>query len=339
LGLLFLCVPLQSITAEDFRVIIAGAGALSPDTPAGNSINLNYNSTALVYPGSDTRFYRGIELELVVPQEYIYYRGSLAIVIYTALSMQDGKDVPAVESWSAASTPSPENGPIADFSGTQYFIEAIPNKLQSAYQIPVRPGSGLKSGPYTSVLPALGMEAFPLAVRIMPVIKGLAPEIESMTFVLTYRPVLSDEGALKLSISYPPNLADKPWKASIDDKPLDDHAKELLLKEGEHHLSITSEDYRNENRVFVVERTKTLDLAVALQDPTPLLLFDGPQDAQIFLDNVPVTAQDGPVQAPPGPHEVRFELSDYAIIKKITTERGKTYRVALQVDVLVSEVE
>jgi hypothetical protein len=171
----------------------------------------------------------------------------------------------------------------------------------------------------------------------MPVIKGLSEELETIVFHLTVKPVLSDEGAVKLSPRYPEQLQGKPFTVLIDDMVVENPTEERLLKEGEHHLVILSEDYRNESRRFVVERAKVLDLTIELQDPTPLIIFEAPQNARIFLDNTPIYREREAIPVEPGVHEAKFQVGDYTIIKTLTIQRGKTYRVAMSVDIEVLE--
>ena len=114
-------------------------------------------------------------------------------------------------------------------------------------------------------------------------------------------------------------------------------ADERLLKEGEHHLVVLSKDYRNESRRFVVERAKTLDLIIELQDPTPLIIFEAPQNARVFLNNAPVQREGEAVPVEPGTHEAKFQVGDYTLIKTLKIQRGKTYRIAMTVDINVVE--
>jgi hypothetical protein len=102
---------------------------------------------------------------------------------------------------------------------------------------------------------------------------------------------------------------------------------------------ILSDDYRNENRRFLVERAKTLDLAITLQDPTPLIIFEAPENARIFLDNDRILGSQEPYPVEPGSHEVRFLVGEYTTVQILNVQRGKTYRVALTVDVNISESE
>jgi hypothetical protein len=227
---------------------------------------------------------------------------------------------------------------VADLEGRRIAFDPLPGKIQIVYQVPLRPSSGLKSSPYVTVLASTALpSSFPLLFRIMPVIKGLSAELENMIFQLSAKPILGDEGLVKLNFRYPEQLKGKPFTVLIDDILISNHSEELLLKEGERHLVILSEDYRNESRRFAVERARTLELHIALQDPTPLLIFEAPQNSRIFLDNAPVFLGRDPIPVEPGLHEVKINLGDYTITKTFVAQRGKTYTIPLAVDINVIE--
>ncbi|GHV60572.1 hypothetical protein AGMMS49587_02310 [Spirochaetia bacterium] len=307
--------------AEPLRVLVAGSLELSLDMPAGASVPLGYNGSAVLLLGVGARFFKGIELELSAPRAWLANQGSLAAAAYADLDK-----IPPLG--------------IADINGRRILFEPIPNKLQTFYQIPIRSGHGLRTTPYVTVLSSvISPASYPVLFRILPVVKGLSDELENMVFQLSAKPILGDEGAVKISFRYPEQLHGKSFTVLIDDKVIDRPTEERLLKEGEHHLVILSDDYRNENRRFLVERAKTLDLAIELQDPTPLIIFEAPENARIFLDNAPVRSSLEPIPVEPGTHEVRFLVGDYTTIQVLNVQRGKTYRVALTVDVNVSESE
>ena len=67
--------------------------------------------------------------------------------------------------------------------------------------------------------------------------------------------------------------------------------------------------------------------------------FEAPENARIFLDNAPVLRERESVPVEPGVHEAKFQIGDYTVIKTLTIERGKTYRVAMAVDINVLESE
>jgi len=305
--------------AESFRALLTGTLDLSASGPEGATITLSSNGSALVRLGKDTRFLKGIELELTAPQAWLAYRGSLAMLVYSELDHQ------------------PVRG-TNDLEGRRIAFEPLPNKVVSVYQIPTRSQHGLRTSPYAAVIPDIIPPAsFPIMFRLMAIIKGMNEELENMTFTLTARPIFSDEGAVKISPRYPQQLRGKPFTVLIDDTVIANPAEERLLKEGEHHLVILSDNYRNESRRFMVERSKTIDLVIELQDPTPLIVFESPENAKIFLNNNPVSRDSGPIPVDPGVHEAKFIIGDYTLTKTINVQRGKTYKVAVNVGIDINE--
>jgi len=319
--LFFLLLVSFQVQGESFRALVAGVNKVSLSGPESGAVPLSYVSSSLIQLEGDTRFYRGIQLELTAPANYLNYRGSLAVVLYGDLNK------------------TPETG-IADLEGRRLGSEPLPAKIQTIYQIPLKADNGLRTTPYVTVLSAvIDPSSFPLLFRLMPVIKGISDELETMVFSFSVKPILSDEGALRISFRYPENLPGRPLTVLIDDGVIDNPGEERLLKEGEHHLVILSDDYRNQSSRFVVERAKVLDLTVELQDPTPLLIFEYPEETKVYLDNVLLPNSRVPQPAEPGLHELRFQVGDYTVVRPLFVQKGKTYRVALSVDVNVSESE
>jgi hypothetical protein len=307
--------------AESFRTLVAGQLDVSASVPEGTTLPLSYVDSAVINLGGDDRFLRGVELELRVPQAYLKYRGSLSIVIYAKL---DHNPAPGV----------------ADLTAQRFGFELMPNKLQAVYRIPVREGHGFKASPYVSIPTGIiPPSSFPLLFRVMPVIKGLPDELETLRFQLSAKPVLSEEGALKITLRYPEKLKDKPLTLRLDDDVVDIPPRELLLKEGEHHIAIVSDDYRNESRRIMIERSKVQELVIDLQDPTPLVTIEAPENAVVLFDGQTVADPRASFPAEPGEHEIRFRVGDYSVVKPVTLRKGRVYRIALSIDVTVSEEE
>jgi len=307
------------LEAESLRVLIAGEAVISLDRTEGSSVSLSYVDSALISLKGDLRFFRGIQLDLTAPAGFPVYRGFLASALYGNLAFV------------------PDPG-IADIECSQLHMETLPNRIINTWQIPIRSLHGLRASPYVMIpTDVVSPISFPLVFRLLPVVKGISEELEKMIFNLQVKPILGDEGAVKINIKYPQQLPGKPLTVLIDDEVISNHHEELLLKEGEHHLVILSEDYRNESRRFLVEKAKILDLIVELQDPTPLLVFESPEGALIFVDNKQVSDSRIPYPVEPGLHEVRIQMSNYSIVRPVTVQKGKTYRIALSVDLNITE--
>ncbi len=313
-----------AVGAESFRTIVAGKLDISSAHQDGRTLQLGYIDSAVIVLDADRRFLRGVELELKVPQAYQKYRGSVAIALYTATSALAASSLPA--------------SGVADVEGDRVGFELLPNKLQVIYQIPLRKDHGLKASPYVSIpTGVLPVSAFPLIFRLQPVMKGLPEELETMKFQLSAKPLITDKGALRLTVKYPEKLKDRPFTLLIDDDVMDDPGREQILTEGEHRASFISEDYRNENRLFVIERGKVQELVVELKDPTPVVSIEAPENASVFFDDTLIGDPTQAFTTEPGEHVVRFVVGDYSILKSLTVRKGRTYRVSISIDVNVAE--
>jgi len=227
---------------------------------------------------------------------------------------------------------------VADMEGDRIAFAPLPSRMRIVYHIPVRAQHELRTT--TTVIVPSGIiqhGSFPILFRLMPVAKGLDDVFEQLTFNVTARPIIGSEGAVRLIPRYPPQLRNRPFTVLIDDNVINNTSEEILLREGEHHLVVLSDDYRNESRRFVVERARVLDLIIELQDPTPVVIFESPQNARIFLNNVQISTNSVTVE--PGTHEIRFQIGDYTITRSITVQRGKTYRVSVDIDLSIQEDE
>ena len=318
--IILLIISIQ-VKADPLRLFIAGEVDVSLNNPDGSTVSLSYNDTVLIHLSGDLRFLRGIQLELTAPQSLIGYPGNLASALYVDLNQI------------------PSNG-IVDIDARQVNFEVLPNKILNIWQIPLRTSHGLRNSPYITIATdTINPISFPMLFRLMPVIKGISQELERMIFHLNVKPILIDEGAVKLNFSYPEQVQRRPIVVLINDEVVDIYEDELFLREGEHHLLILSDDYRNLSRRFVIERARILNLNVELQDPTPLLVFEHPEGTVIFVDSVQVMNTQIPFPVEPGLRNIRFEMSDYSIIRPITVQRGMTYRISLSVDVNITESE
>lgn len=304
-----------ALYAENIRADIVDVSELTREKPV--AFTLGFNDSAALIPEKDTRFFRGVEIEITAPQVWLAHHGGLAVVLYAGANKPPSKGRNELEV-------------------TQVRSDVIAGRIQTVYQIPVRKNHNLRDTPYGTVLPVIAPQDFPLIIRIMPITKDLPAEVENMRFQVNARSILSDEGAAKINVRYPANLRNKPYTLLIDDIIVENAQNELLFREGEHHLMIISGDYRNESRRFLVERSKTIELNIMLQDVTPLLIFEVPDNSRVFLDNARVTPG-APRPVEQGNHEIKVQVSDYTIIKSLYVQKGKTYRVSFIVDLAVQE--
>jgi len=315
---IFLVIPGILAQAEAFRTVVEGTVEISPERAAEAPVTIGINSAIIINLGAEARFLRGIELEITAPQGWLQYRGSLVMMMYNNINPQTATGV-------------------VDVVGSRIAFEPLPSRLRITYHIPIRNQHGLRNTTTTSVPSTVAQPAtFPIMFRLMQVAKGLPNEFERMRFSVVVRPILSDEGAVRLVPRFPPNQRNRPFTVLINDNVITNISEQIMLREGENHLVVLSDEYRNISRRFVVERGRVTDLIIDLQDSTPIIIFEAPANAQIFLNNNQIRGRDS-VTVEPGTHEVRIQVGDYTLIRTLNVQRGKTYRVAMAVDLTIHE--
>jgi len=316
-GMLLVALASHS-SADSFRVRSMTVVSLDIANPAPASVELGYNdAVGIVFP-LDTRFLRGVEIEIRMPKEILEYSGSMAYGLYTQ---------PA---------PAPAPGKI-DYRADQLALQTLPSRIATVIQIPLQKNHRLKTSPYSTVLSAVvNPSSGPLVLRLLPVMKGLPENIENLIFHTRIKPLLADEGGFTLKLVYP-GEEQSPVSIRVDETIYNIAEDMVILPPGTHQLSVVSEQYRSEVRMFTVEQARVTELEVALKDTTPLLFLAAPDTAEIFVDDVQIEDRTIPLQLSPGEHLVLFRIGDYELTRSVLAEKGHDYTVSMIVDIKVTE--
>jgi hypothetical protein len=320
----FLCPPVRA-SAEDLRTIVAGTASLSADASDGVRLSLAYNEAVSVVLPKDSSYIQGFEIEIKIPPAAQAMPGALAYELWRRVD------------------PAPDKNRYG-YEGERIITQALPARASLVIQVPVRKDHNLKSGPYATVIPAV-VEAkdFPFLFKFYPISKGIPAELENAQFQVRIRPLLTDEGGLRLSIHYPEAAEKAAIVVSVDDKRLSDARyldgrEALVLKAGTHYLRVSSEQYRDESRTFTIEQGRTLDLVIDLQDTAPLVMVEAPDSAQVSIDGKRLTGDlKVAFTVDVGEHVVACRIGDYTVTRRFTAFRGKTYKIVLSVDLQVQE--
>lgn len=322
LGSLALAVPSG---AEELRTIVAGTAALSAEAPEGTRLSVAYNEAVAIVLPKESPFIQGFEIEVKIPQAAINFPGALAYELWRRLD------------------PAPDKNRFG-YEGDRIITQPLPPRGSLVLQVPIRKDHSLKTSPYSTVIPTiLDPKDFPLVFKFYAISKGIPPELENAAFQVRIRPLLTDEGALRVSLHFPEGADKTAVVVSLDDKRLTDarylDGRDLLvLKAGTHYLRVSSDKFRDESRTFTIDQGRVLDLVIELQDTTPLLVIEAPDSAQISIDGQRLKPdQRTSLNVDVGEHTVSCRIGDYVITRKFTAYRGKTYRLVLAVDLQVQE--
>ncbi len=317
-GILFLTLTMAPLCGESFRVRSVDTITVSGNDSELQVANIGYNDAVGILFPENTIFLRAVEIEVRIPREILRYQNSMAYGLYRSVE------------------PTPKNGTI-DYRGIQEVYQPLPARLSFVLQIPLVGDHKLKNGPYATVLERIhDPKDGPVVFRLQPVMKGLPPTIDEMKFEVRIKPLLTDEGALALKLRYPDD-GEKPVRILIDESPIDQDRNLHILDPGDHHLSVVSDHYRNEVRMFTVESARITSVDVMLKDTTPTLILVAPENTTILVNDTPVENTGKSIPIEPGPYTIQFKIGDYEVIRQIVAEKGKDYTVSMQIDINVSE--
>ena len=315
-SLLFLC---AIGTTESFRVR-AVTSVSFPDVFTEVKDSAGINDAIIIQLPKDMTYISGIELHFKIPEIIAAWRDTIAYSLYDDI------------------TPTPTTNKI-DYTGTRITVGTFPGRLSHTIYIPLIEGSELKNSPYhekTSVIPNTKNRT--IFFRMQLAMKGVPEAFEDAKFDFTAKPVLIQKGKFNLSITTP-NASTEPYSVFIDNKPVTLQKDGILLDLGEHHLSITSDNYRNEVRTFRIEQAKTTSLSVALRGIEPSVKISSPESATVFFDDQPVSDTKEAFVITQGDHTIKFIIGDYEVVRNITAVNGRSYSVNLSIDALVTEEE
>ena len=303
---------------DSFRVGSMVPVTIDSQKPDAQVVELGYyDALGISFPKNST-FIRGVEIEVKSPQGLLSYQNGMAYGLYRQI------------------VPAPAAGTI-DYQAVQITLQPLPSRLSFVLQIPLQKNHGLKSGPYSTVLSYVHDTAKgPLVFRLLPIMKGLPDNIENLKFTIRVKPILANEGAMQLKMTYP-DEPPKPIAVRVDEIPVQNPESVLVLNPGEHHLSIVSDEYRNEVRVFTIEPARITDISIKMKDTTPHLTLVAPENAVILLDGKKIEANRDNVVTEEGVHLILFKIGDYELTRQLTVEKGRDYTVTMLIDVNVSE--
>lgn len=310
---------LPPLSAESFRVTRAETVDIPLLNPETAELSLGYNDGVAVLLPRDRIFLAGVEIEVKSPETVLQYPGAMAYAVYSGLSGLS------------------ETG--YDFQGEKLAMEMLPAKLTFVLRIPLQENHGFKSDPYTEVMEMVpAPEDEPLFFRLFPVMKGLPEEFETAAFLVKVRPVLNGDGGFRLQVSHPDGAEQPVLSVRIDEQPVDDPGRMMVLPQGAHHVAVSAEKYRTEVRTFTVEQANVTEMTLNLKETTPTVVFASPDNVTVTLDGEPVENPQESRRIAPGKHTVTFSVGGYELHRQFTAEEGRDYSVSMTVDAEISEV-
>ena len=306
--------------AESFRTGKLSLIVLRQEVDFEEQRLLGTNEALAIQLPEEKTFIEGIEIKMDIPEAIAYWQDCVACSIYNKIS------------------PAPSEQQI-DYSGTRQFVSTLPGRLSWVLQIPLKKENSLKQNMYTTLMDSIvDFNDGIIFLRLQPVMKGVPEEAMESKIKLTVKPILSDKGEFKLSLSAAGNKKLESTTIYVDDKvvPLS-KAGTAFLDKGVHNLSVVSTAYRNEVRTLMIDRAKTTELLIELKSIEPSIILTAPEGTVTYIDDKPFTIFGKEAFIEEGEHKIRFTVGDYEIVRTINVIKGKTYKVNCSVDLQIQE--
>jgi len=319
LSIWLLCLP---ASAENLRGLMVAEVRMRADPAYEQTVGLALSEMAAVNLEGDTRFLRGVRLELVLSNLLKQHFDSFALAIYRRIS------------------PQPRSGLLA-YQGERIFFQYLPYQNRVYVLLPVGGMEGvdesLPAGSYR-VETLLEPEDFPLLVAIKPLMKGIPDAVAESKFQLTVRPILEKRGQFELVLRYPAGMEGEPVTVFLDEQELTPYSGRREAPTGLHRLRVTSTAFKEVSSSFTVESGKSSVVEVELELLASFLTIDAPQSAEVYLDGVKLPAFAGihlPIEE--GSHQVFIKVADFSVSKKFTVAKGRHYHISCLFDILLTE--
>lgn len=311
-----------SVHAENFRTHANRIIGLE-DSFDRKTVQASVNDCVAIMLPQDTTFIQGIEINIKVPKVVAEWRDSVAWSLYSSVS------------------PKPEEGKI-DYSGARTETGTF-DSLSLNLLVPLVKENTIKKDAYSHMAETVvdKKNGF-VFLRFQLVMKGVSDALLSSQFTVSAKPILVDKGFVSLKTETPENSNSEHFSVFLDGKQVDTNAitgKGILTDTGEHNLSIVSDSYRNELRTITVEQAKTSEINVTFRDIKPIIRLAAPENTRIFFDETEYKAPVEPFHTTQGDHTVRFIIGDYEIVRSVTASNGRSYNIAINLEVQVNEVE
>lgn len=312
---------LPFLHAENFRVMEMHEAVLAADG-SKSVISAGINDGIKILLPEDRRFIQGIQIDLHIPKVIASLRDSVALTMWSQCE-QGASNI--------------------DFKGNKVYLDTVPPKLSQTLNLEFN-GRSVRKDPYATVIPyAVQEDDGSIVLRFQLAMKGVPADVFDAMFEVEVKAILSNEGLFSLDFTYPDDEVpavdtseEAPLLVYIDETLCENYGG-IILPQGIHHLSVISENYRNEVRTFSIEQAKETMLTVDLKAVTPELYLVAPETAVVYLDDVLVENRDEKQLISTGNHVVRFVLADYELSKYFEAVSGRTYTLSLSVSLEIVE--
>jgi len=316
----------HAVSGESFRGPLAATLAVTP-TETVEAAGVGLESIVLIGIDGDPRFLDAIDIELTAPAAVADQPGALVLSMLGPVNVG-------------------ERSGVTDVVGEELVFRPLIRAGKSFYQIVLRDGAAPDASPaVTRVERIVGPDSFPLALSVLPRMKGLAPGLQEAEFTVAARPVARDIGAIRPRYAledgtvYDADSARAPeFELLLDGEPVGVQS-EYLLEPGLHRLQLRSDRYRDQEITVGVDRGRSTVVEVPLELSLATVSYTAPRGSTVYVNGRVLDASTGDFTVPPGEHTIVVVVGDYTVTRRMRVEEERSYSVSVILDIAVEEIK
>ena len=319
-ALLVLSIPAQS---EHIRGLVTQEVPLKVAHDSELSLEMTANELIVIELSGNTRFLKGIQIEIVFSDVLKRYADSFGMSIYYDID------------------PRPHKGMEA-FTGKKAFFSVLPYTNKSYVSIPVKEGQKVTaiSPGMLGVAEVVKPRSFPLIVTIQPIMKGVPDSVFERKIFLNTKMDIEKKGLLDIALKKPAGFENDSASILLDEKEVKAGEFPLELPSGLHKIAIVSEVFKPTTMNFALNPGQETTLEVVLEPSISMLSIESLEGATVYLDGKKLgidASRGSSIELTEGSHTIRFKLGEYSISKTFSVVSGKNYNLSLTFDIELKE--
>ncbi|AFG37965.1 hypothetical protein [Spirochaeta africana] len=333
--LLLICSAMPLLGLNTFDGEVAGVYHLPDDVFPARELQMRVGKLLLIdgLPHSSP-LAEGIEITIEPPA--VNHGGGSAFALYIFQEVESRRGFPAPDEI--------ETGQIGSFQGQRIIFELLPSRSSFSIRIPARSGHGIRGGIDSRVTPVVRPEDGPLALAILPVMKGLPSEILNAPFTLTTRSLLTNVGGLEISaVSHDGRELDNQdieelgLTIELDRYGTIQLNQETYIRPGIYQILLNSNGVLFDSTQVGVEQGRITRPVITLPRPESRVDFLVPGFISVTLDGEILNERS--ITLSPGEYEVLFEFESYSKRHTLSVQAGREYAVGVGLDINIDSRE
>lgn len=301
-----------SVAAENFR-----GETLAPVTISGPDeirYQLEAGQVILVLPDREYPFVAGVEIVVEplgsIGQDY-------------ALSVFGSVDPPSEEG-------------LNNLAGVELRSTVLTATGRTILAVPYAGASDLSTSPGAIITPPTDPATGAIAIQLVPIMKGMSSGSLIRGISVRLRPILRPLGGIRVRLDGIPEVvarASDMITLEIDGRSIaPDELTEL--PPGIYRLRAFAGDLIDYTGNVGIELGRIEEIALLVQEPQALVHFAVPTVAEIFFDGQRIGGSS--ITVPPGTYTVLIRLGDFSVSRQVALDGDGTYRIGLDLDILVN---